>query len=393
MKGARALPLLLACAVAVGVILYATHHRRTTPSPSTGTVAIDPTLFLEGETGLQADSLPAPRPVDTEDLIARISTRLEKRFGPDGLARRARAFGLLGLLPPGQDLKTQLLAMQTAGARAWFDEHSGDLLTLDDFDPSRSDDRTTFVRLRTLQLLHRHFPPPSRHPGDDAWLAREAVHAGIASGVEARFLAVTGGRSALPTREETERQAILLSLPLFLHNLAQLGTMQGRDFAEDRRGDGPRPWADLLADPPAHTLALFSPLSPGPPPVLPDTPPALFEETLGAYSTYLLLERLSDYLLAEPLVPSWRGDRYRLFSNASGDHLIWICTWSTPQAAAQAAQLIQNTLSPRPDHPSFGTEARHTMIIARDNNTLFLNCADPETPQGLLPTTHPPVTR
>jgi hypothetical protein len=388
MKGAHALPLLLACAVVAGTgIYYVRLHHSAAPPPAPSDAA-EIALFLETESGLPSAQLPAPRAIAPDELAALVTSRLEGRFGPDGLAHRSRAFSLLGLLPPDQDLAALLLTMHAAAARAWFDEHTGDLFTLGGFDLSRRDDQSTFVRLRARQLLHQRDPPPSTHPGDDAWLAREAVHAGIASGVEARFLAATGGRSDLPTSSETEREAILLSLPLYLHNLAQLGTMQGRDFVEDRRTAGPEPWGALLASPPGHTLALFGPAAPGPVPVLPATPPARFEESLGAYTTYLLLERLSDYLQAGAVAHLWRGDRYRLFANPAGEHLVWICTWATPEAASGAARLIENTLSPGPGHPAIGREPRHTRVTTRGHSTIFLNCADPATLQQLLPPDH-----
>ena len=88
---------------------------------------------------------------------------------------------------------------------------------------------------------------------------------------------------------------------------------------------------------------------------------------------------------AEELAPAWRADRYRLFSDPVGEHLVWICRWDTPEAATKAARLIQATLSPRPDDPAYGTESRHTRVAANGETLLFINCADQQTLQSLLP--------
>ena len=380
MKGAHALPILLACAVAAGATLYYGRSRsETDPPPVAETTSAE--QFVQQETGLAFDELPGPFPVSQDDLTALVGAHLDQRFGPDGLTHRSRAFDLLQLLPPGENLRGLYLAMHTAGARAWFNNQDGAIYVVDSFDPARTDDHATLARMRTRQLLHQRFPPPEDHPGDDAWIAREAVHAGIAASVQARFVTRGSGRSSLPTSEETEREATLLGLPVFVHNLAQLGSYLGRDFAEAHRQDGPEPWKDLLASPQPPTLLLLANDHPATaPPTLPDTPGTpVFEESLGAYPTQLLLERLTDYLQSEKVSPLWRGDRYRLFTTGTGDHLVWVCQWATPEAAGYAADLIRNTLSPTPADPALGLEPRHTAITTTGTTLLFLNCADAAT--------------
>lgn len=393
MKGTQALPILLVGAFAAGGLLYLGKGR----SPSSGSgapgAAAGGRALAERETGLTFRSEPTVIASPDDDLRPIIGAHLDQRFGADGLAHRSRAYDLLQLLPPGQNLRGLLIAAHSAGARAWFDDQSGSIHTIAAFDPSRPDDQATLVRLLTRQLLHRTSPPPATHPGDDAWITRQAIHGGIAAGVLARFIEANGGRTTLPTAEETEREAILLSLPVYLHNLVQVGSMQGRDYVEARRVEGPSPWQPVLNRPPARSLDLFAdavPSTPAPPmPELPGT--AVFEESLGAYATMLLLERLSDYLLAEGVAPAWRGDRYRLFTTGNGDHLFWICRWANPEAAAAAADIIRNTLPPAPPDPAFGTEARHTRIITSGATTRYFNCADADTLQ-LLTNNKSPIT-
>jgi hypothetical protein len=381
MKGTVALPILVVGAVAAGGLLHLGKQRSARPASTASDPAGDIRPFVEKETGLSFQSAPSILRISDGDLRPVIGASLDERFGPDGLAHRSRAYDLLQLLPPGQNLRGLLIAAHGAGARAWFDDRTGLIHTIAGFDPSRPDDRATLVRLHARQLLSRKHPPPARHPGDDAWITRSAIHGGIAAGVHARFIGTTGAGNALPTAEETEREAILLSLPVYLHNLVQVGGMQGRDFVEARRTDGSSPWQGILDHPPARSLDLLATEVPStPPPALPETPgTTVFEESLGAYATMLLLERLSDYLLAEGVAPAWRGDHYRLFATGTGDHLVWICRWTDPEAARSAGDIIRNTLSTSPADPAYGTERRHTRLFTTGATTLFLNCADPRT--------------
>ena len=290
MKGTQALPLLLVGALAAGGVLYVGKRQSAGPGSATPDPMEQLRAFTERETGLTFHSAPSIVPIPANELREVIGGSLDRRFGPDGLIHRSRAYELLQLVPPGQDLRELLIAAQGAGARAWFDEQSGTIHTIAAFDPSRPDDRATLVRLLTRQLCHRTNPPPATHPGDDAWITRQAIHGGIAAGVQARFNQDDGGRFALPTAEETEREAILLSLPVYLHNLVQIGGLQGRDYVEARRIEGAAPWQQALNQAPARSLDLFTtavPSTPGPP--LPETPgTTVFQESLGAYSSMLL---------------------------------------------------------------------------------------------------------
>ena len=111
-------------------------------------------------------------------------------------------------------------------------------------------------------------------------------------------------------------------------------------------------------------------------PRLPATGKSLLEESLGAYAVQILLEWLADFDQARALALDWRGDRYRLFANGSGDHLLWACRWKDEKSARRAAAILE---ARRPDG-----EERSISISTHGTITVVANCADQETLDELL---------
>ena len=97
------------------------------------------------------------------------------------------------------------------------------------------------------------------------------------------------------------------------------------------------------------------------------------EESRGSLQIQTLIEWLESYEQAQALALLWRGDRYRLFANASGDHLLWVCRWETEAAATRASEI----LSRRNDPP--GIPERHISVFTREKTTTMINCADSQT--------------
>jgi len=372
-KGAPLLLTLLGVAIFVGNVLYLADRGGEQTAPANTTLS--PAAFVAQQLDLPLGQ-PAPlQAVSPETLRHRIGANLDAHFGPGGLARRTRAYELLTLLPSGQNLHDQFLAMQAAGCRGWFADRTGDLLVAEDFAPlTRPDDRATLIRLRTLEFLRRASFTLSPDADDDQWFAHRAIHGALAEALQ--IADQSGALSNLPTAEETEREAILLTLPILIHNLAQSPELLGLPYLRQRSEAAPTPWITLLREAPTHTHGLLH-CPPDPLPALPQLGSTLLEESLGAYATQLLLERHSDFEQAESLTPHWRGDHYRLFANGRGDHLLWHCQWATPEAATNAANLLRSTLTPEGTIP--GTTDRHFLIETRHRLLLVLNCSDPDT--------------
>lgn len=377
MKGAPLLAILIGLAVAAGAILHTKRNGTPDADQPSPPVSTTPAALVARHLDLP-EVTPSPlQPVSQEILTRRIGDNLEARFGTGGLAHRTRAYELLTLLPTGQNLHRQISATLTVGVRGWFDDLRGELLVLPDFAPeTRPDDRATLLRLRTRERLFREGFALPAHATDDQWIAHRALHGALAQALQLAALPDHSGK--LPTSQETEREAILLSLPVYTHNLASCDELLGLPYLRRRREAAPTPWLDLLRSTSGYTQDLLDITAPIPPaPTLPNIGASLLEESLGAYSTQLLLERHSDYELAESLTPQWRGDRYRLFSNAHGDHLVWHCQWATAEAANRAAEILRNNFTSDGLIP--GNNTRHASIETRDSLLLILNCSDPVT--------------
>ena len=260
MKGPQLLItlLLLGAAAAIVLILRA---------PSLESVAEHPSGEIYRFVCHELDRSPAQSPsigsIPAATVANQIADVLAHRFGEDGLARRSRAYALLHLLPEGQDLQDQLARALASGNRGVAKGPGEPVLHASDLDLTNTADQARLARLMTQALLG---PPP---PGpDDAYLARWALLGGISAEIEARYLAKTPGASPFPSEHEVAHEVLLLNLPIYTHNLVQLPLMEGRDTVRRRLAAG-ESFAEILAAPPQHTLALLAPAA------IPDAPPEL----------------------------------------------------------------------------------------------------------------------
>ena len=371
MKGGRLLLvlLLLAAAAAALIILRNPGGDELAEAPP-GAVF----RFVCGELNRPATNSPALGNVPQAVVKEQTAELLTGRFGEDGLARRSRAYALLHLLPEAQDLRDQMARALASSNRGVARGPQEAILYADDLDLAKGANQARLARLFTLALLG---PPP---PGaDDTYLAHWAVLGGIASEIEVRYLIEHDDASPLPSDHEIGHEVLLLTLPIFTHNLVQLPLMEGRNEVQRRLGAG-ETFAEILAAPPLHTLALLAPAAiPDPAPKLPERPGLVLEETLGAYSTRLLCERLSDLFEATDLGPEWRADRYGLYQSDEGEHLLWISCWASEEAAAKVAGFLQARVTP--DDPT----GRHQRVLVDGATVTFANCADEFTLDEFLP--------
>ena len=95
---------------------------------------------------------------------------------------------------------------------------------------------------------------------------------------------------------------------------------------------------------------------------------SMFRLLLNKLQIQNLIEWLDSYEQALALALLSRGDRYRLFANDAGDHLVWAARWETPQAAQRAAEILQ-----RKD------PTRSFSVRAHDRLTVLIDCADEDT--------------
>lgn len=360
-----------------------------------GDFHVDPALidFTEESLGMDFKSNPLVHQVAGEELRDRIVASIEARYGPHGLDSRQQAWIFMGLLNPDDRFAPQLAATKSIGARSWFDEQSGEAWVTDRFDPQAVPDQAALIRALGRILLHQHYPPAPGWPGDEAAMAREALHHGAAMAAENRFLA----RQALATgftglQENAEARDLMANLPPFVRGMATFPSTLGLPRAS--RLMDQEEIRSALHKPPA-TTADFFPEHEGMetnPPGLPETPGNdLLDESLGMLGLKLWLEPLGEESLA--IGDGWRGDRYRLFATSDvASHLVWDLRFDSAKTAdaflAAAGEMI-SALAGTDKAPATGeitaTPEDRFLALARPapDTVRFVNTADRATAETL----------
>ncbi|MBJ06612.1 MAG: hypothetical protein CMO40_05755 [Verrucomicrobiaceae bacterium] len=383
MKGAATLATLVTAAFLAGILLVLLGP----PNPSDEGQPVPPLgieQVVEDTIGLRFTSAPEVHRVQKEVLRDRIEDSLTTQFGPGGLARRARALELLGFQEFGaRSMKEGLIGLLSVGVRGWLNEKEGHLLVPSDFDESTIEDRVILHGLLARLLVHQHSPVIIGRPSDDERMARNGLRAALAESIKARMRDENRSAFELPTSLITEREALLSTLPIYLAAVGELPQEGGpaRIYLETRVRTATRTLPSLIEDPPLTTYELLGGNAGIPGPVgLPAADPeeqSQLEESLGALQLRTLIEWLDSYEQAQALALLWRGDRYRLSANASGDHLLWVCRWETEAAAARAADILSRR------EERYGADSRAFSVTVHGKSTVLANCADPGTLQDL----------
>jgi hypothetical protein len=339
-------------------------------------------------------SNPLVHQVAGEELRDRTVASIEARYGPHGLDSRQQAWAFMGLLTADDRFAPQLAATKSVGARSWFDEQSGEAWVTDRFDPQAVPDQAALIRALGRILLHQHYPPAPGWPGDEAAMAREALHHGAAMAAENRFLA----RQALATgftglQENAEARELMENLPPFVRGMATFPSTLGLPRAS--RLMDQEEILSALHKPPAITSDFF-PEHEGMetnPPGLPETAGnTLLDESLGMLGLKLWLEPLGEEF--PKIGDGWRGDHYRLFATSDvASHLVWDLRFDSAKTAdaflAAAGEMISalagTDKSPSPGEITTTPEDRFLALARPSPDTVrFLNTADRATSETLI---------
>jgi hypothetical protein len=348
----------------------------------------------EKEFGLRFLSSPVVHQIASEELRDRIAAAIESRFGPAGIADRQDAYSLIGWLRPNDDLLAQLTAVRAVGARAWFDDVTGEGWMTDRFDAQNIPDQAALVRILARILLHQHFPPPPVYPGDDAARAREALHQGAASGSEARFYSANARAIGfMPMTENNEAEQLLASLPSFIQGLTTFPQIEGKGLADTLHVQGDEPFQNAFRNPPPTTRAIIYPGEASPPLQaldLPEPPePPFLTESAGMLALRLWIEALGDAGAALEVAAAWKNDRYQLFPDGDASSaVLWDIELTNSAAADQLQAIALNlaaALAGQANAPALGSianssEGRHLRITRPSPTRIrFINAAQAST--------------
>lgn len=310
-----------------------------------GEFSLPPELVarVEKQTGLSFRSTPVVHRLAGEELRDRVVASLEARFGPGGLDDRQIAYQLIGWLGMEDRLTGQLAALRAVGARAWFDEVSGEGWVTDRFELENVPDQASLLRVLTRILLQQHYPMAAGPLRDEEVRARDALHSGVAAGVEAKFFQDNARAIGfMSLKEDNEASQLLLSLPPFIQGLSSFQSMEGKTYADHLLVKGRETLLEALRQPPRSTgevMYLFARDLPKRKVALPETPGEMvLEDAGGSLGLKLWLDPLGDVLMARNVSEKLVHDRWRLFAtNDSTYHVIWALELADPATTDQVA--------------------------------------------------------
>lgn len=311
-----------------------------------GEFSVPPELVarVEKQLGLSYVSTPIIHRLAGEELRDRVVASLEARYGAGGMDDRQKAYQFIGWLGAEDNLVGQLSALRAVGARAWFDEVSGEGWVTDRFEIQNVPDQASLLRVLARILLEQHFPMAKGRVWDDVLRARDALHTGVASGVEAKFFQ-DNARSIgfMSLKEDNEASQLLLTLPPFIQGLSSFLSIEGKTYADQLLVKSRESLMEKLRDPPQKTsdvMFLFEREIPDRRVALPETPgEVVLEDHGGALGLRLWLDALGDVQLARDLAETWVHDQWRLFATDDrSHHLVWCIELSDEAAATKTAE-------------------------------------------------------
>lgn len=311
-----------------------------------GDFSVPPELVarVESQLGMSFISTPIVHRLAGEELRDRVKASLEARYGEGALDDRQIAYQLIGWLGPEDHLVGQLAALRSVGARAWFDEVSGEGWVTDRFHISNVPDQAALLRILARILLEQHFPMQKGDLRDEAVRARDALHAGVAAGVEAKFFQDNARAIGfMSMKEDSEASQLLLSLPPFIQGISSFLGIEGKTFADQLLLKSREALISALRQPPHRTsdvMFLFERETIERRASLPKTPGEMVaEDSGGALGLRLWLEPLGDVQAARDLAEAWVHDCWRLFATDDRTHhVVWSIEMRDEAATDQALE-------------------------------------------------------
>lgn len=293
---------------------------------------------------------PDVRLASPNDFREAALNNLQMVHGEEALQQEGLAWELLGLLPPNQQLLTQLLFINSSGLKGVFDMTTGQVLLAQGFDPVSVLDRSVLVRLLGRQLSFQNHPR-KKWSTRDQWQAWEATHVGAAAALQSRFLQRNlAAREKGPTIPEPQREELLNDLAPALQGFCNFPYLEGADYARFFYLDSRQAWGEMFRHPPETTRLILHPNSaprPGPKMASPqEAGEVVFANDLGELGLRLWLEPFIGNDQADEFSAQWTGDLYRLIKIGRSQGLTWQIQLTTSEFADELAREIERSIFP-----------------------------------------------
>ncbi|MGJ8632515.1 MAG: hypothetical protein ACSHX7_01225 [Luteolibacter sp.] len=305
---------------------------------------------VEKDYGLEFISSPMVHRVAGEELGYRVEAALESGLGPQGVTDRQEAYQRIGWLRPDDELLQQMVAVRSVGARAWFDEQTGEGWVTDQFELKNVPDQAAMLRLLVRILLNQNFPAQAAYPGDDAARAREALHAGAASGAEARFYAANARNIGfVPMNDNGAAARLLLTLSDFVQGVTMFPVMEGKGLADTFFVKGVEEFSERMRNAPTNTLNVVLPGEEGVGGEMdfPEITDEVYLEESGGYlGVRLWISEMGDVGMAEEVARHWVKDQYVLFADGEmSSALVWEVEFSSEAMADEFEKVARQRMA------------------------------------------------
>jgi hypothetical protein len=354
--------------------------------------------------GLPTPGIPPPLVIQSREERRRfVVAEFGRKFSAARLEAERRALVAWGLAPADFDLATFYADLYAEQAAAYYDPVAKRIILANWLTPELRRDAVAHELVHTLQdrLLDLDRFLAGRPGHSDEVVARQALVEGEAVALAHELTLRRQGRelASLPDVSELQRAIrasatgpILARAPRYVRTMLTFPYASGLGFVHAVRQR--RPWATLSAlyqDPPRSSAQILHPeryldRREDPVPItLPDLtvvlPPGahkVIENELGEIG---LAEVLRQFRSEAADVAGWRGDRYALWSAASGAPLlVAITVWDGDDGAAGFARVYANVMGtkhglapPSPDSPFLAwLSGGHSFAIERRGRAVLL---------------------
>lgn len=344
--------------------------------------------------------------VSRKEITTVMSKKLEEVYTEAEFANVQKALSLLGLLPPGYDLRKKYIELLGEQVAAFYDQHTHKLFMFSDASLESAQNQVILAHELTHALQDQNYDllkfPLEIKDNDDRSLAASALIEGDATLVMTMYMMQ---HMSLKTLKDNVGGALsqnskqLAEAPRYMREMLLFPYLRGQEFCQAMTEDhGMAGLTRCYQHLPASSAEILHPARFGHPAqdvTWPDTafhgqPPAQ-SNVLGEASMRLYLQPAMNELEAMKLAARERGDRYLYFDKA--DALVLKTGWDGADAAGDFASTVRRAIGVRYHAPAWHEEsgiarcdgARHWRLrITPPGAAVFIDAATAEDADALL---------
>ncbi|MEP6904540.1 MAG: hypothetical protein ABI875_00575 [Gemmatimonadales bacterium] len=275
------------------------------------------------------------------------------------------AYKRLGMVPDTLDLKKFLVDLLTEQIIGYYDPKTKVLYVVNGSPPEAASITITHELVHALQDQYISLDSTQKVEGqNDRQSAAQAVFEGQA--VYEQIAAMLGGNNVavnLPggwdrvremIRENQTSMPVFASAPIVIQETLIFPYLSGAEFVRNFKERNPR--KTIYRDMPLSTEQIIHPSAyfgkrDNPtditlPPLAGVSP--VYQNTLGEFETRLFLfQHLKDQNEAVRGASGWDGDRYQLFTGASGKGIVWVTVWDSAVDASEFFDMLGKVVEKR----------------------------------------------